>query len=177
VHFVVSILQEAIALDTELNHVKQGLGLLHLAVTVSILSHPLMCFVWQLLRRTIEADVLPNTEEEAVSSDGRDRKTPVHDDDILPNAGEEALSSDGGDWNTSTHDEDVLPNAGEEALSSDCRDWKTSTHDEDLHPNAGEVALSSDGSDGKTSMYMLPAFSYVLTTGVTMLTAFLSCKP
>jgi hypothetical protein len=68
--------------------------------------------------------------------------------------------------------DDVLPNTEEEAVSSDDLDWKTSTHDEDVLPNAGEEALSSDGSDGKTFMWMLPAFSYVLSTCVTVFTSF-----
>lgn len=45
---------------------------------------------------------------------------------MLPNTEEEAVSSDGLDWKTSTHDEDLLPNAGEDALSSDGSDGKTS---------------------------------------------------
>ncbi|KAG0606751.1 hypothetical protein M758_9G164300 [Ceratodon purpureus] len=50
----------------------------------------------QVLQRSTEADVLPIAEEEAVSSDGLDRKTSTHDEDLLPSA-EETLSSDGSD--------------------------------------------------------------------------------
>lgn len=43
--------------------------------------------------------MLPIAEEEAVSSDGLDRKTSTHDENLLPSA-EETLSSDGSDGMT-----------------------------------------------------------------------------